>query len=130
MQVFQMGLASDLPLTPAHTQLDFPQAIVGVCVGSSISLFLGKMGEGWTCGTFYESTRMPRQIDNLPPIQAISCSSTRFRLETGFRCKWKRLEILFKRKIPARRTKKNWQASPNQIHLLRLEACGIPMIKK
>ena len=60
------------------TKLDFPHPIISVCVGAHTSLFLAENGEVWTCGISVVGRaldRVPRQIPNLPPIQAISCST-------------------------------------------------------
>src|SRR3990167_4720029 len=74
--IINPGLLSNQP--PATAKLDFPQPIISVCVGSFTSLFLAENGDVWMCGMSLGGRavdEVPRQIANLPPIQAISCSS-------------------------------------------------------
>ena|SRR3990167_7892954 len=78
--LFQMGVQVPPKYQQCYptTKLNFPQSIVRVCIGSYTSLFLGANGDVWTCGISVagqEIDKVPRQIANLPPIQAISCSN-------------------------------------------------------
>ena len=65
------------PLAQKNKSYIFPQPIISISVGSNTSLFLAENGDVWTCGVSVGQRvdKLPRQLANLPPIQAISCSS-------------------------------------------------------